>query len=88
MDPSALTLGNAAPSSIVPLIGPRVQLFPLPGNIYKSACFYDDSVADLTTGDFGAVIAFTVVHGHPVTVLNAATLNKFNWHILRPLAIL
>jgi hypothetical protein len=49
LEPMALTSGNAAPSSTVPLVGLRVlQLFPIPGNIYESARYYYDSAANLT----------------------------------------
>jgi hypothetical protein len=69
MDPTALTPGNAAPSSTIPLVGSRVlQLFPLPGNIHKSTHYFYDSAADLIKGDFGAVLAFAAAYGHPVTV--------------------
>jgi hypothetical protein len=78
MDPSASPTGNAAPSSPVPLIGWRVlQLFPIPGNIYESTYSYYNSTADLTTGDFGAVLAFAAVHGHPVTVFECHNLQQF-----------
>jgi hypothetical protein len=86
MDPLASIPGNAAPSSTAPLAGPRVlQLFPLPGSIYESARFYYDSTADLTTGDFGAVLTFATAHGHPVTVFECRDLQQFQ--LAHPLAV-
>jgi hypothetical protein len=78
MDPLASTPENAASSSTILLVGPRVlQLFPLPGNIYKKSCFYYDSMADLTTEDFGAVLAFTLAQGHPVMIFKCLDLQQF-----------
>jgi hypothetical protein len=90
MDPTASTPGNAAPSSTIPLVGPRVlQLFPFPGIIHKSAHYYYDSAADLIKGDFGAVLAFSLVYGHPVTVFECRGLQQFqsvnHLAVIRPL---
>ncbi len=69
MDFSASTPGTVAPSGTIPPVGHQIfQLFHFPGNIYESACYYYDSTADLTKGDFGAVLAFALAHSHPVTV--------------------
>jgi hypothetical protein len=86
MEPLALTPGNAAPSSTISLVGPRVlQIFPLLENIYKSTRFYYNSVANLTIGDFGAVLTFAAMHGHPVTDFECRDLQQFQ--SAHPLAI-
>jgi hypothetical protein len=87
MAPSASTTSNTAPSSLIPLISPRVlHLFPCCSNIYKSTCFYFKDTANLTTGDFGAVLAFAAAHGHPVTVFECRNLQQFQ--LMNPLAII
>jgi hypothetical protein len=75
-DPDALTHGNIA---LIPSIGPRIlELFPLPGNIYESdARYFYDSAADLTQGDFVAVLAFSGAHGHPSIVHECRDLQEF-----------
>jgi hypothetical protein len=82
-DPDASTHGNDA---LVPLIGPRIlELFPLPGNIYESARYFYDSAADLTQGDFAAVLAFAMAHGHPSVVHECRDLQEFQ--MAHPLAV-
>jgi hypothetical protein len=52
-----------------PPAGPRIlQLSPLPGNIYDIDQYYYDPAADVSQGNFGAVLAFALAHGHPVVM--------------------
>jgi hypothetical protein len=67
MDPDAarpLALACATPPA-----GSRIiQLSPVPGNIYDMDQYYYNPAADISQGNFGAVLAFVLVHGHPVVV--------------------
>jgi hypothetical protein len=63
MDPNASDTGVALPLAVdthlIPPFGPRIlQLSPIPGNIYKSNCFFYDCTADISRGDFRAVLTF------------------------------
>jgi hypothetical protein len=46
-DPDTFVFCKTGPLCVAPAVGPRiVQLFSLPGNIYKSNCFFYDSAVD------------------------------------------
>jgi hypothetical protein len=73
MDPNALDTAIALPLAVdklpIPLAGPKTpQLSPIPGNIYKSNCFFYDCKVDTTQDDFRAVFALALVHGHSTVV--------------------
>jgi hypothetical protein len=82
-DPDASTHDNNA---LVLSISPKIfELFPLPRNIYESACYFYDSAADLTQGDFAAVLAFAAAHGYPLVVHECWDLQEFQ--AAHPLAV-
>ncbi len=68
MDPDTAHL--LALACTAPPADPRIlQLSPLPGNIYNmDQYYYYDPAANVSWGNFGAVLAFALVHGHPVVV--------------------
>jgi hypothetical protein len=95
MDPNALDTGVTLPLEFdtlpIPLVGPRIlQLSPIPGNIYKSDCFFYDHTADISQGDFRAVLAFASAHCHPAVVHQFPNIQAFQvGHpsaIVRPLS--
>ncbi len=91
MDPNALYTGVALSPAVdilpIPPVSPRIlQLSPIPGNIYKSNHFFYDCMADISQDDFGAVLAFALVHGHPAVVHECPDLQAFQ--VAHPLAIL
>jgi hypothetical protein len=58
--------------------GPRIiQLSPIPGNIYDADCFYYNPTADISRGNFGAILAFSSAHGHPVVVHDCPDIYEF-----------
>jgi hypothetical protein len=58
--------------------GPRIiQLSPNPGNIYDTDCFYYDPAADVSRGNFRAILAFASAHGRPVIVCDCPDIYKF-----------
>jgi hypothetical protein len=67
MDPDnarPLALAYAAPPA-----GPRIlQLSSLLGNVYDMDQYYYNPAANVSQGNFGAVLAFALAHGHPVVV--------------------
>jgi hypothetical protein len=81
MDPDAFPLGTVTPIGIAPaapVVGPKiVQLSPFPGNIYESDCFFYDSTASVSQGDFWVLLAFASMHSHPVTVHDCPDIYKF-----------
>ncbi len=58
---------------------------PIPGNIYKSDCFFCDCMADISQGDFMTVLAFALVHGHLAVVHECPNLQAFQ--VFHPSAI-
>ena len=52
-------------------------LFPLPGNIYNVDRYYYAPLADVTSGNFAALIAFGAHYGHPVAIYNCPDLATF-----------
>jgi hypothetical protein len=81
MDPDASPPGAVATIGVppaAPVVSPRiVQLFPLPGNVYKSNYFFYNSTANVSQCDFGEVLAFASVHSHPVTVHDCPDIHEF-----------
>jgi hypothetical protein len=72
MDPDA-----ARPLGLA-IAGPRIiQLSPIPGNIYNMDRFYYDPAADVSCGNFGAILAFASAHGRPVIVHDCPNIYKF-----------
>jgi hypothetical protein len=67
MDPNAarpLALARETPPA-----GPRIlQLSPLPGKTYNMDRYNYDPAANVSQGNFAAVLVFASVHGHPVVV--------------------
>jgi hypothetical protein len=88
MDPDAARL--LALTRATPLAGPRIiQLSPVPGNIYGMDQYYYNPAADVSQGNFGAVLAFALAHGHPVVVHECPDIYAFQaihpFAIVRPL---
>jgi hypothetical protein len=84
MDPDASVLVLGLP--MVPAVGPWIlQLSTLPGNISKLDHFFYNSAANVSQGDFGAVIAFASTHGHLVLVHDCPDLQE--WQAAHPSAI-
>jgi hypothetical protein len=72
MDPDAARpLGLAIAGSRI------IQLSPVPGNIYNADCFYHNPAADVSRGNFGAILAFASAHGRPVVVHNCPDIYEF-----------
>ncbi len=72
---------------MAPMVGPCiVQLSPFPGNIYDVDCFYYDPIADVSCGNFGAILAFATAHGHPVVAHKCPDIHQFQ--STYPLAII
>jgi hypothetical protein len=65
LDPDASIFCKVAPLSVAPAapaVGPKIfQLSPLPGNIYKSDCFFYDSAADVSQSAFGQCLLFLLL---------------------------
>jgi hypothetical protein len=69
--PLALTSG-------VSLAGPKIlKLSPVPNNIYDMDRFFYNPAANISQGDFGAVLAFASLYGHPVVVHKCPNLYEF-----------
>jgi hypothetical protein len=61
-----------------PMARPRIiQLSPVLGNIYDADHFFYNPAAIDSQGPFGAVLAFTSDHGHPVVVHKCPDIYKF-----------
>jgi hypothetical protein len=79
-------LDEILPPTPYQLIFPQIlQLSPLLGNILYFDCFVYNSAAEVTGGDFGAILTFAVAHGHPVGIHECPNLQKF--HGTHPSAI-
>ena len=58
--------------------GPKVfVLSPLPGNVYDVDRYFYARAADVTTGDYAALLAFGVHYNHPIAVYNCPDLAVF-----------
>jgi hypothetical protein len=58
--------------------GPRIiQLSPIPGNIYDADRFYYDPTANVSCGNFGAILAFTLAHSRPVVIHDCPYIYEF-----------
>ncbi len=78
MDPDADSAPPLAPARAVTPAGPKsLQLSPVPGNIYVMDCFFYGPAADVSQGDFGAVLAFASMYGHPVVVHECPDIYEF-----------
>jgi hypothetical protein len=78
MNPDAAAAPPLALACTVPLAGPKIlQLSPVPGNIYDTDCFLYDPTTNVSQGDFGVVLAFASMYGHPVVVHECPDLYKF-----------
>jgi hypothetical protein len=69
---------------------PRIiQLSPVPGNIYDMDQYYYNPNANVSQGNFGEVLAFTLAHSHPVVVHECSEIYAFQaghpFAIVRPL---
>jgi hypothetical protein len=78
MDPDAAAAPPLALAHAVPPAGPKIlQLSPVPGNINNMDCFFYDPTANISQGDFGAVLAFASLYGHPVVIHECPSPYKF-----------
>jgi hypothetical protein len=69
MDSDAAAAPLLALACAVPPSGPKsLQLSPVPGDIYDTDCFFYDPATNVSQGDFGAVLVFASLYGHPVAV--------------------
>jgi len=58
--------------------GPKIFVIsPLPGNIYHVDRNYYAPSADMTSGDFTALIAFGARYCHPIAIYNCPDLAAF-----------
>jgi hypothetical protein len=87
MDPDAAVAPPLALARAVPPAGPKIlQLSPLPGNIYNTDCFFYDPATNVSQGDFGAVLAFASLYGHPVVVHECPGIYEFQ--VAHPFAVI
>jgi hypothetical protein len=78
MDPDATVAPPLALAHAVTLAGPKIlQLSPLPSNINDTDHFFYVPTANITQGDFGAVLVFASLYGHPVVVHGCPDIYKF-----------
>jgi hypothetical protein len=78
MDLDAAVAPPLALARAVPPAGPKIlQLSPVPSNISNTDCFFYDPAANISQGNFGAVLAFTSLYGHPVVMHEFPDLYKF-----------
>jgi hypothetical protein len=57
---------------------PRIlQLSPLPGNIYDMDQYYCNPAANISQGNFAAVLAFASAKGHPMVVYECPDIYAF-----------
>jgi hypothetical protein len=83
---TGVTLPLVVDALPIPRVGPRIlQLSPIPGNIYESDHFLYDCTADISQGDFRAVLAFRLAHGHLAVVHKCSNLQAYQ--VAHPLAI-
>jgi hypothetical protein len=69
MDLDAAAASLLALACAVPLSGPKsLQLSPVPGDTYDTDRFFYNHAANVSQGDFGAVLVFALLYGHPVAV--------------------
>jgi hypothetical protein len=63
---------------MVPQASPKnLQVSPVPDNIYDMDHFFYDSATKVYQGDFGVVLAFVSLYGHPVVMHECPNLYKF-----------
>jgi hypothetical protein len=91
MDPDAAAAPPLALDCVVPPASPKIlQLSSVPSTIYNMDCFFYNPTANVSQGDFGAVLAFASLYGHPVVVHKCPNLYKFQaahpYAIVRPLS--
>jgi hypothetical protein len=65
-------------STVASLIGPRIfVLSPLPGNKYEVNRYFYSPRADVTTGDYAALLAFATHYAYPLAILQCPDLAAF-----------
>jgi hypothetical protein len=78
MDPDASAAPPLALACTVLPAGPKIlQLSPVPSNIYNKDCFFYNPTTNVSQGDFGEVLAFASLYGHPVVVHKCPDLYEF-----------
>ena len=65
-------------STAASLVGPRIfVLSPLPGNKYEVDRYFYSARADVTTGDYAALLAFATHYAYPLAILQCPDLAAF-----------
>jgi hypothetical protein len=78
MGPDAAAALPWALACAVPPAGPKIlQLSPVPNNIYDTDYFFYGPAANVSQGDFGVVLAFTSLYGHPAVMHECPNLYEF-----------
>ena len=66
--------------------GPKFfVLSPLPGNPYKVDCYFYSLAADVSEGDYAALLSFAACYGYPITIYQCPDIAAFQ--ASHPLAI-
>jgi hypothetical protein len=65
-------------STAASLVGPRIFILsPLPGNKYEVDWYFYSARADVTTGDYAALLAFATHYAYPLAILQCPDLAAF-----------
>ena len=55
--------------AVAPLSGPKIfVLSPLPGNQFNMDQYFYSPAADVSKGDYAALVAFAAHYGHPLAI--------------------
>jgi hypothetical protein len=75
--PGLAALPSPAPA-VAPASGPKIYILsPLPGNWYEVDWYFYSPAADVTEGDYTALISFAAHYGQPLAIFNCPDLAAF-----------
>ena len=84
--PAAVAPPPAAPAAASPS-GPKIfVLSPLPGNEYDVDRYYYSPAADISEGDYAALLTFAAHYGHPLAIYHCPDIAAFQ--VTHPSAII